>query len=202
MNKQLMNAYDKLKMNLIQSPIAFDLLHELIMHPNVATLNELIKYDSELVSIPDGTELTTEILNAVSEVCHVSGADIFSKCRKREFNDARIIYLTFVRKGTTWTLMKIARHISRNHATIIHAMKTFESLIATDPRFKKKVNQIIELLNSKKIYTFDDLLTTNKWKYERTNDNLERGARIARSARRFKKSTNKRKSNPIPATIK
>lgn len=198
----LIQTYNKLKVNLIQSPIAFDLLHELIMHPNVSQLNELIKYDCELIALPDQTQLTQDILQAISEVSHVADADIIGRCRKREFIDSRVIYATFIRKGTSWSLMKIARHLNRNHATVIHAMKTFEALIQTDSRFKKKVNDVIQLLNDKKIYIFDDLLTTNKWKYERTFDNLERGARLARTNRKVRNAINQRKQNTISTTVK
>lgn len=198
----LIQTYNKLKVNLIQSPIAFDLLHELIMHPNVSQLNELIKYDCKLIALPDQTQLTQDILQAISEVSHVADADIIGRCRKREFIDSRVIYATFIRKGTSWSLMKIARHLNRNHATVIHAMKTFEALIQTDSRFKKKVNDVIALLNDKKIYIFDDLLTTNKWKYERTNDNLERGARLARTNRKVRNAINQRKQNTISTTVK
>jgi hypothetical protein len=183
MNNELIEIYNRLKTNLIQSPASFDLLHEMIIHPKVATLNELIKYDMEKVTVNDGTELTKSVMKAVTEVCHVSPEEIFSSCRKREFNDARIIYLTFLRMGTTWSLEKLSKHLNRHHATMIHGLKTFVSLVDTDPRFKKKVLQIIELLNNQKIYTFDQLLTTNKWKYERINGNLERGARIASKTR-------------------
>ena len=118
----------------------------------IKILNELIKYDCELIALPDQTQLTQDILQAISEVSHVADADIIGRCRKREFIDSRVIYATFIRKGTSWSLMKIARHLNRNHATVIHATKTFEALIQTDSRFKKKVNDVIALLNNKKIY--------------------------------------------------
>ena len=195
---ELLTAYDKLKANLIQSPAAFDLLHEIIMNPKVATLNELIKYDSEKVSGNDGNELTKEVMKALTEICHVSPEEIFSRSRKREFTDARIIYVALLRMGTSWSLMKISQHLNRHHASMIHCLKQFASLSDTDMRFRKKVIDIIKILNSKKNYTFDELLTTNKWKYERTNANLERGARIARINKRA--NYTKRKENKLQTT--
>lgn len=192
---ELIDVYNRLKSNLIQSPAAFDLLHELIIHPEVSSINELIKYDSEKVSGNDGNELTKQIMKALTEICHVSPEEIFSRSRKREFTDARIIYVAFLRIGTTWSLMKISRHLNRHHASMIHYLKQFGSLSDTDSRFRKKVIDIIHLLNNQKNYTFDELLTTNKWKYERTNTNLERGARIARINRRAPYT--KRKENKL-----
>lgn len=179
----LLKIYEKLKTNFIQSPIAFDLLNEIVTHPEVLTLQSKINYDKEKMLRPDGDELTNAVLEAVCNACKISSEELFCRLRLREFNDARIIYTMFLRKGTNWSYAKMASHLNRHHATMIHNMKTFESLVATNPPFKKKVLQIIHELNNKKIFIFDDLLTTNKWKYERTNGNLERSAKIARKTR-------------------
>lgn len=179
----LFKIYEKLKTNFIQSPIAFDLLNEIVTHPEASTLQSKIAYDKERMLRPDGDELTNAVLEAVCNACKISSEELFCKLRLREFNDARIIYTMFLRKGTNWSYAKMASHLNRHHATMIHNMKTFESLVATNPPFKKKVLQIIHELNNKKIFIFDDLLTTNKWKYERTNGNLERSAKIARKTR-------------------
>jgi hypothetical protein len=183
MNKYLLNAYDKLKMNMIQSPIAFDLLHDIVTNPNASTLTEIIKYDKEKMVRPDGDELTNEILQAVCNVCKIAPHELFCRLRYREFNDARIIYTTFLRMGTDWSFAKMGSHLNRHHATMIHNMKAFDALVATDKKFQKKINEVIRILNNKKIFIFDDMLTTNKWKYERTNGNLERASLIARKTR-------------------
>lgn len=192
MNKQLMNAYDKLKMNLIQSPVSFDLLHDIITNPNVSSLNEVIQYDKAKMIRPDGDELTNAILEATCNICKIAPGELFGRLRYREFNDARIIYTMLLRKGTDWSFAKMGMHLNRHHATMIHNMKTFEALIQTDKRFLKKVKEIIKILNNQKIYIFDDLLTTNKWKYERTNGNLERSAFIARKTRLLTRAEAKR----------
>lgn len=183
MNKYLLNAYDKLKMNMIQSPIAFDLLHDIVTNPNASTLTEIIKYDKEKMVRPDGNELTNEILQAICNVCKIAPHELFCRLRYREFNDARIIYTTFLRMGTDWSFAKMGSHLNRHHATMIHNMKAFDALVATDKKFQKKINEVIRILNNKKIYTFDELLTTKKWRHERTYGNLERGARIASKTR-------------------
>ena len=192
MNKQLMNAYDKLKMNLIQSPIAFDLLHDIVTNPNASTLTEVIKYDKEKMVRPDGDELTNTILEAVCNVCKIAPNELFCRARYREFNDARKIYTMFLRMGTDWSFAKLGRHLNRDHATMIHNMKVFNALVQTDKQFLKKINEIIRILNNKKIYTFDELLTTNKWKHERTNRNLARGAKIAVKTRLLNREEAKR----------
>jgi len=179
----LLKTYEKLKTNFIQSPIAFDLLNEIVTHPEVLTLQSKINYDKEKMLRPDGDELTNAVLEAVCNACKISSEELFCRLRLREFNDARIIYTMFLRKGTNWSYAKMASHLNRHHATMLHNMKTFECLVETNPPFKKKVLQIIHELNNKKIFIFDDLLTTNKWKYERTNGNLERSAKIARKTR-------------------
>jgi hypothetical protein len=192
MNKQLMTAYDKLKMNLIQSPISFDMLYAIVTNPNVSSLDEVIQYDKMKLSRPDGNELTNAVLAEVCNVCKISSAELFSRFRYREFNDARIIYTAFLRMGTDWSYAKISAHLLRHHATMIHNMKSFDALINTDKIFRKKVSEIIKLLNNKKIYTFDEMLTTNKWKYERTNRNLARAAKLAVKTRLLNREQAKR----------
>lgn len=192
MNKQLMNAYDKLKMNLIQTPASFDLLLDIVTNPSAHSLDEVIKYDKLKLARPDGNELTNIILEAVCNVCKIAPNEVFCRARYREFNDARIIYTMFLRMGTDWSFAKLGRHLNRHHATMIHNMKVFNNLVQTDKRFLKKINEIIRILNNKKIYTFDDILTTNKWKYERTDTNLTRGAKIARKTRLLTREERKR----------
>ena len=58
MNKELLKVYEKLKTNFIQSPIAFDLLNEIISHPECAELKEKIAFDKERMLKPDGDEIT------------------------------------------------------------------------------------------------------------------------------------------------
>ncbi len=148
----LLKIYEKLKTNFIQSPIAFDLLNEIVTHPEVLTLQSKINYDKEKMLRPDGDELTNAVLEAVCNACKISSEELFCRLRLREFNDARIIYTMFLRKGTNWSYAKMASHLNRHHATMLHNMKTFESLVATNPPFKKKVLQIIHELNNKKIF--------------------------------------------------
>ena len=179
----LIKTYEKLKLNFVQSPIAFDLLNEIISHPDAATLSDRIAFDKEQMLKPDGDEITNAALEAICNACKISSAELFCRVRLREFTDARIIYTMFLRKSTNWSYAKIGAHLNRHHASIIHYMKAFDSLVSTNPPFKQRIIDIIHELNGKKIFIFDDLLTTNKWKYERTNGNLERSATIARKTR-------------------
>lgn len=70
--------------------------------------------------------------------------DISSKCREREYADARFMYVYACYKYSTdyLTHQRIASSINRHHATVIHALSMFNRLIENDSYFLEKYLQI------------------------------------------------------------
>ena len=84
---------------------------------------------------------------------HVAGfiKDIFNinpllsnEYRGRKLCEARQVFMTLVSKHSTMTLSAVGRLVGKDHATVLHAIKTIENLCETDPKFDYKYNQVKE----------------------------------------------------------
>jgi hypothetical protein len=89
-------------------------------------------------------ELTPmEVILCVCDTLGVTPKEIIAKVRIREISDARHIAMSLVNKvckisEQRLTLSQIAALFSRNHATVIYAIKESEKLIAVNKLFFKK----------------------------------------------------------------
>lgn len=85
-----------------------------------------------------------EITKIVAEILGLEYLQLFQKTRKREIVEARQIAM-FVASTQikTLSLSKIGEYYNKDHATVIHALKTVNNLCETDHLFKEKVDQAI-----------------------------------------------------------
>lgn len=68
---------------------------------------------------------------------------INSKTRKREIVQVRQLSMYFSKKMTNNSLANIGKHCgNKDHATVLHACKTINNLIDTDPKFRAQVEEI------------------------------------------------------------
>ena len=81
------------------------------------------------------------LLDLTSE--HLELLDIFSNSRKIEYIEARALMYTVLRKYGAYKLKDIARIFSKNHATIIHALKEWPYMVRANPSLEVKYNQIL-----------------------------------------------------------
>jgi len=58
------------------------------------------------------------------------------KCRDRELVEARQLFFYFVWKYTTITLKDLGRLLKRDHATVIHSVKTWHNLMETSQKHR------------------------------------------------------------------
>lgn len=67
------------------------------------------------------------------------GVDVYEDTnhRDRELVDARRIFMSLMVKHTKRTQASIGRILGKDHATVIHAVRTTENLCQTDVRFKE-----------------------------------------------------------------
>jgi chromosomal replication initiation ATPase DnaA len=91
---------------------------------------------------------TLDVVLAVSQVTGVPADIILSKCRTGAASFARFICIYQARKSNPcWTLEKTAKQFGRkDHATIIHALKSYEDQYDVNPHFRKHADQCAELL--------------------------------------------------------
>ena len=80
------------------------------------------------------------ILSNVSQCCMVTLEQLRSKTRKREIVEARQIYCKLAKKRTKYTLEQIGSAINKDHATVLHSVRTCNNLIETNINFKNKFN--------------------------------------------------------------
>lgn len=68
---------------------------------------------------------------------------IASKTRKREIVQVRQLSMYFAKKMTNSSLSTIGQHCGKkDHATVLHACRTINNLIETDPKFRANVEEI------------------------------------------------------------
>lgn len=69
--------------------------------------------------------------------------DIFSKCRKREVVELRMIFC-FIARQMKYTCTSIGRYVgNRDHTTVLHNVVTFRNLIETNEVFREKYTQVL-----------------------------------------------------------
>lgn len=63
--------------------------------------------------------------------------ELYSKSRKRVLVEKRMVLMYTLRKSVGMTLHKIAKSLNKNHATIIHAVKSIENFIQVYPHIQR-----------------------------------------------------------------
>jgi chromosomal replication initiator protein len=83
------------------------------------------------------------IQKIVSDYFQLDLETLQSKTRKRHVVQARQLAMFFAKKFTKASLANIGSQIGdRDHATVLHACKTVDNLVATDKQFKKFMEDI------------------------------------------------------------
>lgn len=89
----------------------------------------------------------TYIINTVCEEMDTSQADFFTKSRKRNIVQARQLSMYFSKKYTKASLVTIGEQCGgKDHATVIHALKTVANLLDTDRQFRAIADKIEQIL--------------------------------------------------------
>ena len=87
------------------------------------------------------------IISAVCEEMGTSQADFFTTSRKRNVVQARQLSMYFAKKYTKASLIVIGEQCGgKDHATVIHALKTVANLLETDKQFRSVANKIEQTL--------------------------------------------------------
>ncbi len=89
----------------------------------------------------------TYIINSVCEEMGTSQADFFTKSRKRNIVQARQLSMYFSKKYTKAPLITIGEQCGgKDHATVIHSLKTVTNLLETDKQFRAIADKIEQTL--------------------------------------------------------
>ena len=92
-----------------------------------------------------------QIIECTCEFCHVKQEDVYGKSRKANIVQARQLSMYFAQQFTKLTTSKIGTLVgNRNHATVIHSVKTIENRLNVDKEFRKSVEELEHKLKQKK----------------------------------------------------
>lgn len=83
------------------------------------------------------------IVNVICNYQSISIEDFYSKSKKRELVQARQLAMYFAKKCTKLSLAEIGKQCGgKDHATVIHALKTIANLLETDKQFRTLASEI------------------------------------------------------------
>jgi chromosomal replication initiator protein len=86
------------------------------------------------------------VFQAIEEALRIDRRTLMSKTRKREVVEARYIFFHVMREHTRDSLAKIGRTFLKDHATVLHGLRTFKSLMLY-PRFREAVDDVYTVIN-------------------------------------------------------
>lgn len=112
-------------------------------------LNGQSQFDKIATMNAEQTGLMEEhIMGALSHVLGVSESDIRGKRRYRVLVDARHMYCAIMRRVSLLSLNDIARTLSRNHSTIIHALREHRNKVDNDTAYSSAYQEVIDHINT------------------------------------------------------
>ena len=89
-----------------------------------------------------------EIMESTCACCHVKREELIGKCRKATLVESRQLVIYLAQKHTGLTHSKIGAIVgNRNHATVIHSIKTISKRLETDKDLQEKLRMIEDNLN-------------------------------------------------------
>lgn len=74
--------------------------------------------------------------------------DITRKTRKKEYVEARAFYYRLMRQYTRLSLQEIGSSVNRDHASVLHGMKSLYNWMQTDRRLKNNYNVLNSQIKS------------------------------------------------------
>lgn len=107
-------------------------------------LNMAVWFESKIQS---ENKNVLRIQNAIHEVTGLRFNQYVTKCRKREHFYARMLFVYHCRK-LKMTLTQIARHIHRDHSSMLHFLRKYDDDFNYNPQFRElaeKVNQLLTI---------------------------------------------------------
>jgi hypothetical protein len=88
-----------------------------------------------------------EVEELIRVVSTYYGVDCMEKNRRREYVDARMVAYKILREWG-YTVMRIAEMFSKNHGTVVCALKNFHIFSTYDPSLVSAYNAVTDILNS------------------------------------------------------
>jgi chromosomal replication initiation ATPase DnaA len=93
----------------------------------------------------------SHVIKGIERYKKISEANLKSRCRKREFCDARHMYCNMLREKMDYSLINIGRTLGRDHTTVIHSVNNHRGLYETDPKYKAiydKIDRYVDIMSA------------------------------------------------------
>ncbi len=87
------------------------------------------------------------IADRVSTFYKIDPDELFTRSRKREINDARQLVMYMTKKHTSLPLTAIGARLSRDHSTVLHAVRNIENRLATEAQLRADLCEIESALS-------------------------------------------------------
>lgn len=81
-------------------------------------------------------------------VCNYFNLDITRKTRKRPYVEARAYYYRLMRQNTPLSLEQIGQEVNRDHASVLHGMRSLYNWMQTDRRIRNNYDVLQSQLKS------------------------------------------------------
>lgn len=131
-------------------------------HPIVVSEN-----NKKILPVPIPTQKELKILTHLQSVTGVHIKDILSRSRKTEYVDARKMYMVILNIYLYVDLVETGRKVGRDHTTVIHAVKTHDSFMESEPAYRTKFGRLLELLKEEFPEDFIEVESTDFKKFNK-----------------------------------
>jgi len=138
-----------------------DLLEEskIKLHSRIASVRD---YGNFIISMNKPPKPKPILKKEVCDAFGISEEDIFKKTRERKICNARQVYVYIIKtanipgedpkcKSRRTNLVRLGRHISRDHATIIHSVKVVQNYYDTEVFYKELIDRLQNEITQKRI---------------------------------------------------
>lgn len=114
------------------------------------TMDQVIEWLTPIASQRDSRKITPElIIDFVAKRYNIEPADILSKKRNQEITAPRQIAIYICREMTDLSTTNIGKAFGdRDHTTIMHSCEKIEKLTRDDFSFKKRVEELMDLIRN------------------------------------------------------
>jgi chromosomal replication initiation ATPase DnaA len=91
------------------------------------------------------------VINGIYRYVKISDEQLKSRCREREYCDARHMYCYILRTKMDYSLIQIGRSIGRDHTTAINSINKHKNLYNSDQKYKAlfdRVDRYVEIMSA------------------------------------------------------
>lgn len=81
------------------------------------------------------------------EIWQIPKESLYVKTRKREVVEARQVLMAYGKQKTGNSFAKVGKGFNKDHATVIHSVKTVKNLRETNKAFRDKYDTFIDIAN-------------------------------------------------------